>query len=95
MPTNIIQTVDEADGRMILRVEGDMLLEDALLLEKIAVEMQTDQERSLTIDLADLDFLDSDAAQVLRRLETENNVRLEGTEIFLQTAIDLAERTAN
>ena len=95
MPTNIIQTVDEADGRMILRVEGDMLLEDALLLEKIAVEMQTDQELGLTIDLADLDFLDSDAAQVLRRLETENNVRLEGTEIFLQTAIDLAERTAN
>jgi len=92
MPTNIIQTVDEADGRIILRVEGDMLLEDALLLEKIAVEMQTDQERSLTIDLADLDFLDSESAPVLKRLSRDHGFRIEGIEIFLQSAIDSAER---
>lgn len=93
MPTNIIQTVSETDGRMILRVEGDMMLDDALLLEKIAVEMRTDHGGDLTIDLADLDFLDSDSAPVLKRLQKEHGCVIEGMEIFLQSAIDSAERT--
>jgi len=92
MPTNIIQTVDETTNRIILRVEGDMLLEDALLLEKIAVGMSGDKDGDLTIDLADLDFLDSESAPVLRRLASENGFRIEGVEIFLQSAIDSAER---
>ncbi len=62
MPTNITQTVSETDGRVTLRVEGDMLLDDALLLEKIAVEMRSEQAIEVTIDLADLDFLDSESA---------------------------------
>jgi anti-anti-sigma regulatory factor len=94
MPTNIIQTVDETGTRIILRIEGDMLLEDALLLEKIAVGMREDHVGEITIDLADLDFLDSDSAPVLRRLASENGFRIEGMEIFLQSAIDTAERTA-
>jgi anti-anti-sigma regulatory factor len=92
MPTNIIQTVDETTHRITLRVEGDMLLEDALLLEKIAVGMSGDKDGDLTIDLADLDFLDSESASVLRRLSSENGFRIEGMEIFLQSAIDSAER---
>ena len=92
MPTNIIQTVDEATNRIILRIEGDMLLEDALLLEKIAVDMRDDEGADVTIDLADLDFLDSESASVLRRLATEKDFKIEGMEIFLQSAIDSAER---
>jgi anti-anti-sigma regulatory factor len=92
MPTNIIQTIDETTNRIILRVEGDMLLEDALLLEKIAVGMRPDKDGELTIDLADLDFLDSESAPVLRRLASENGFKIEGMEIFLQSAIDSAER---
>lgn len=94
MPTNIIQTVDETTNRIILRVEGDMFLEDALLLEKIAVGMSGDSVGDVTIDLADLDFLDSESAPVLRRLANENGFTIEGVEIFLQSAIDSAERTA-
>ena len=94
MPTNIIQTVDEATNRIILRVEGDMLLEDALLLEKIAVGMSNGENDALTIDLADLDFLDSESAPVLRRLAKDNGFRIEGMEIFLQSAIDSAERNS-
>jgi anti-anti-sigma regulatory factor len=94
MPTNIIQTVDEATNRIILRIEGDMMLEDALLLEKIAVGMSDDVDGELTIDLADLDFLDSESAPVLRRLALENGFRIEGMEIFLQSAIDSAERNS-
>ena len=92
MPTNIIQTVDEATNRIILRIEGDMLLEDALLLEKIAVGMRDDGDADVTIDLADLDFLDSESASVRRRLATEKDFTIEGMEIFLQSAIDSAER---
>lgn len=92
MPTNIIQTVDENEGRVILRIDGDMMLDDALLLEKIAIGMRSDQAYEVSIDLADLDFMDSDSAPVLKRLEREHGFRIEGMEIFLQSAIDSAER---
>jgi anti-anti-sigma regulatory factor len=92
MPTNITQSINEADGRMTLRVEGDMMLEDALLLEKLALEMRNHYKRELTVDLADLDFLDSESAPVLKRLEREHGFSIEGMEIFLQSAIDSAER---
>jgi len=92
MPTNIIQTVDENDGRVTLRVEGEMTHADALLLEKIAVEMNSDHASGLTIDLADLDFLDSESAPVIKRMQREHGFRIEGMEIFLQSAIDSAER---
>ncbi len=94
MPTNIIQTVNDADGSVTLSVEGDMLLADALLLEKIAVGMRGDNFRDVVIDLADLDFLDSESAPVLKRLAKELGFRIEGMEIFLQSAIDSAERKA-
>lgn len=92
MATNIIQTVSENDGSILLRIEGDMMLDDALLLEKIAIEMRTDYGRDLTIDIADLDFLDSDSAPVLKRLQSEYGFAIEGMEIFLQSAVDSAER---
>ena len=94
MPTNITQSISDADGHLILRVEGDMMLDDALLLEKLALEMRTHYGRALTIDLADLDFLDSESAPVLKRLEREHGFAIEGMEIFLQSAIDSAERKA-
>ena len=94
MPTNIIQTVNDEDGSVILRVEGDMFLEDALLLEKIAVGMRGDNFRAVAIDLADLDFLDSESAPVLKRLAADLGFKIEGMEIFLQSAIDSAERSS-
>jgi anti-anti-sigma regulatory factor len=93
MPTNIIQTVNDTDGSVTLRVEGDMFLEDALLLEKIALGMRGDNFREVAIDLADLDFLDSESAPVIKRLEREHGFPIQGIEIFLQSAIDSAERS--
>jgi anti-anti-sigma regulatory factor len=95
MPTNIIQTVNDEDGSVTLRVEGDMMLEDAEVLEKIALGMRGDNFRDVVIDLADLDFLDSESAPILKRLAKEHGFRIEGIEIFLQSAIDTAERTAS
>ena len=94
MPTNITQSINETDGRLILRVEGDMMLDDALLLEKLALEMRSHYGRDLTVDIADLDFLDSESAPVLKRLQGEHGFAIDGMEIFLQSAIDSAERKA-
>ena len=94
MPTNITQTIDEADGHLTLRVEGEMMIDDALLLEKLALEMRDHYGRDLRVDLADLDFLDSESAPILKRLEREHGFAIDGIEIFLQSAIDSAERSA-
>lgn len=94
MATNITQRIDEADGHVTLSVEGDLLIEDALLLEKLAIEMRSHYGRDVTVDLADLDFLDSESAPVIKRLQREHGFAIEGMEIFLQSAIDSAERSA-
>lgn len=91
MATKITQIDLPERRRTILRVEGEMFREDAELLEKIAGSI-TPTGTSIVLDLADLDFLDSEAASVLKRLEDENGYEIEGIEIFLQSAVDMAER---
>lgn len=91
MPTHITQEKDDAGGRIVLRVNGDLLHEDALLLEKIAIQTQADFNSDVTIDLADLDLMDSESAPVLRRLQADHGIMIEGTEIFLQSVIDDVE----
>ena len=90
MPTQITQR--ESDGKTYLQVEGDMLIDDAILLERIASDIHEDSGSHVTVDLADLDFLDSESASILKRLESKNGISIEGLEIFLQSAIDAAER---
>lgn len=92
MPTQIKQIDDESRGITIFRVEGEMFLEDAELLSRIAHDVQSFSGNSITIDLADLDFLDSDSASVLLRLGSKEDFDIIGTEIFLQTVVNEAER---
>jgi MFS superfamily sulfate permease-like transporter len=92
MPTQIKQIDDPDRGITIFRVEGDMLFEDAILLGRIAKDQQEDTGNSITIDLADLDFLDSDSAPILKRLESEHGFEIIGTEIFLQSLVNAAEK---
>ena len=94
MPTHITQIDDNEHQRTVLRVEGEMMLDDALLLERIASDIQTDLDTCVTIDLAELDLLDSEAAAVLRRLDQRVGFRIEGMETFLQTAVNAAEKHA-
>ncbi len=88
MPTEIVQIEDTERGKTILRVTGEMFREDALLLEKIALEMRSEIGKNLTIDLADLNFLDSESAPILKRLEREHEFEIEGLMIFLQKAVE-------
>ena len=77
-----------------LRVEGSLYQEDAELLEKICRDIGEQTGAPLTLDLADLCFLDSDSASVLLRLKREQNVNLEGLHLFIQKVIEITEAEA-
>ena len=94
MPTQIKQIWDDARESIILRVSGEMMLEDAVLLGRIAKDAQAETGDAVILDLADLDFLDSEAAHVLRQLADVDGFEIEGMEIFLQTMVNEAERHA-
>ncbi|SRR5512139_2491676 len=93
MPTQIQKIISENGGSTIFRIAGEMFAEDARLLEKFSLEAVDSEGHDVTIDLADLTFMDSDAAGILRRLQEKTKLRIEGIEIFLQSAIDAAERS--
>jgi anti-anti-sigma regulatory factor len=92
MATHITQIDDIANNRTVLRIDGEMRLDDALLLEKITAEIARNSDAELVIDLAELDLLDSDAAPVLKRLQDRNACRIEGVELFVQAAVNESER---
>ncbi len=92
MPTTITEIIDEERGKRILRVEGELTGDDAVLLEKIALDLRGQSAQNLTLDLADLDFLDSESAPILQRMEREHGFEIEGIEIFLQTVVNEVER---
>jgi hypothetical protein len=92
MPTTLTELQDEERGKTILRVEGSMMHDDAVLLEKIALDLRRDRGRNITFDFADLDFLDSDSAPIIKRLEREHGFEIEGIEFFLQTVVNEAEK---
>jgi hypothetical protein len=91
MPTTLTQIEDPERGKTILHVEGSMTFEDAILLEKIALDMRSQLGKEITLDLADLTFLDSESAPVIKRIERVHGFELEGLEIFLQKAVDDTE----
>jgi anti-anti-sigma regulatory factor len=88
MPTNITQLEDEERGVTVLHVEGSMTAEDAILLEKIALGMREQTDKNLSIDLSDLHFLDSESAPILKRMQREHQIEIEGLMIFLQKAVE-------
>lgn len=92
MPTSMTQVEDTERGKTLLRVEGSLMKEDAILLEKIVLDMREQLDKNITLDLADLDFLDSESAPILKRLESEHGFELEGLEFFLQKAISQSEK---
>ncbi len=95
MPTNLTQVEDIESGKTILRVEGELTFADAVFLEKIALEMRNEIGKNLTIDLADVYFLDSESAPIIRRIEREHGFEIVGVEIFLQTIVNEAEKHHN
>lgn len=91
MPTEIIQLEDLERNKTVLRVKGELLLADANLLKKIALEMREETGKTMAIDLADLDFMDSESASVIVELENEHAFEIEGLQFFLQKIVEEAE----
>jgi hypothetical protein len=92
MPTSMTQVEDPERRKTMLRIEGTMMRDDAILLEKIALNLREELGKNITLDLADLDFLDSESAPIIKRLEREHGFELEGLEIFLQKAVAESEK---
>ncbi len=94
MATQISQIDDNVHRITTLRVEGELLEDDARVLERIVSSIRTETGNAVIVDVADLDFLDSEAAPILRRLEITDGVSMRGMEIFLQTVVNEVERLA-
>ena len=93
MATSITQIEDQERGLTVLRVEGEVTLDDARLLERISRDLKEENAgKDVVIDLADIDFLDSEGASVLRRLNQEEGVAFEGVHYFVQTVIEQVEK---
>jgi anti-anti-sigma regulatory factor len=92
MPTQIRQVDDPDHAVTILRVEGQVLVEDALVLARIARDLRENTGRGVAIDLADVDFLDSETAPILKELQSTEGFELLGIELLLQNAINEVER---
>lgn len=90
--TQITQIDNAERGLTTLRVEGDLLPEDARVIESIAIDIRSETGNQVMIDLADLDFLDSETAPLLRRLDEREGVDIQGVEIFLQSMVNQVER---
>lgn len=84
---------DAGTGRTVLKVEGTLYLRDAELLEKICRDVGNQTQRLVTLELAGLDYLDSESAAVLCRMKREQNVRLEGLRLFIEKVVELTEES--
>ena len=92
MATNITQLEDTERNKTVLRVEGELMHDDAILLEKIAIDLRNENSKNLTLDLADLNFIDSESAPIIKRLEQEHGFEIEGLQLFLQKIVEEASR---
>jgi anti-anti-sigma factor len=90
MPTQITQIDDDANGRTILQVEGSVELADAVLLRRLSTELLEKGTGSVTLDLTDITFLDSEGGSVLAQLR-DQGVHLEGIHTIVQKEIEAAE----
>jgi anti-anti-sigma regulatory factor len=84
-------TTDPGTVPTVFKVEGTLYRRDAELLEKICRDVCSQTKRPVTLELAELSYLDSDSAAVLCRLKREQNVSLEGLHLFIEKIVELTE----
>ena len=92
MPTVITQVDDTERGSTTMGIEGQLMREDSEVGSRIARHLSEGGAGSVAIDLADVDFIDSDAASVLKELESAGGIELIGVEILLQNVVNEVER---
>jgi anti-anti-sigma factor len=88
---DLLHGVNTDDQATVLKVEGTLYLRDAELLERICRDVALQTCRPVTLDLASIDFIDSESASVLCRLKHDQGVRLAGLHLFIRKVVELAE----
>lgn len=89
--TSRITKIDDRYGELaLLRVEGSLRLADAQVLEEAYRDLRQKHSGLIGIDLSNTNFLDSDSASVLRRLQ-DQGAQLLGLHFFIQRVIEAAE----
>ena len=88
MTLRISQTLDMANQHATLRLEGAMGAEQASLLQRHCDDLTAQSVGSITLDLAELRFLDEESGAAIRRLRETRGVRLIGCCLFTQEVID-------
>jgi anti-anti-sigma regulatory factor len=94
MPTRITQIECQAGTTQRIKVEGALTLADAELLEGICNELCKQSGSKVSVDLADITFLDSESASALCRLKVQG-ISLEGLDLFVQKVVELAEKNGS
>jgi len=94
LPTRITQVGDQSGALRRLKVEGTLTRADAELLEGICNDLREEFKSGISVDLADITFLDSESASVLCRLK-EQGISLEGLDLFVKKVVELAEKTGD
>jgi len=89
MTTRITQIDDQASERTTLRVEGSLYKEDAEVLASTYTDL-AGQAGKIAIDLSNINFIDSESASILLRLQ-ELGVELVGLHFFVQRILQTAE----
>jgi len=91
MTTRITQFNDTE--RTIFKVEGPLLLEDAIELGNTCKALRQQSEHEIAIDLLDVTFLSSSSAIVLCFLQYQMKVTLQGATFFVQKVLELAAKS--
>ena len=94
MPTRISTVGGQDEANRRLKVEGTLTLADAELLESVCNELHEQSDSGISVDFANIVFLDSDSAWVLCRLKRQG-ISLEGLNLFVQKVVELAEKTGS
>ncbi|MEW6130067.1 MAG: hypothetical protein AB1757_23735 [Acidobacteriota bacterium] len=86
--------ITQVNGRTktILKIEGTLILEEALLLAQICADLRRQSDQDIALALDDLVFLDTSSAYVLNRLKHEAGITLEGAGFFVHQVLELVEQ---
>ena len=91
MTTRITRIEGQRTNQMILKLEGAVTIADARLLEEICNDLQDELRCAIVIDLAGVNFLGSQSAEILCRLKSLPDLEIEGAHLFVQQIIESVE----
>jgi len=91
MTTRITRIEGERADQMVLKLEGVLTVADARLLEEICDDLHRELNSAITIDMSGVKFLGSQSAEILGRLKTRPDLKIEGAHLFVQQILEAVE----